>query len=159
MFACDSAHCGPAMNPRIEIERTIVRALIATAAVVLILALSIPTPTFAGEAAQQVETFFGVSGVLSLFGGARGRTFLVSGVLYDVDLPSLNADETLFLPGLSGSYADGVARVLFDTRGRTWQNVVYLGQFEADPLGPQPGVWGSDSGWILPYRAVFHGLS
>ena len=112
-----------------------------------------------GQAAQQVETFFGVSGVLSLFGGTRGRTFLVSGVLYDVDLPTLNADEALFLPGLSGSFADGVARVLFDTRGRTWQNVVYLGQFEADPLGPQPGVWGSDSGWILPYRAVFHGLS
>jgi tetratricopeptide (TPR) repeat protein len=54
MFACDSAHCGPAMNPRIEIARTIARALIATAAVVLILALSIPTPTFAGEATQQV---------------------------------------------------------------------------------------------------------
>jgi hypothetical protein len=112
-----------------------------------------------GRAAQQVESFFGVSGVLSVFGGTRGRTFMVSGVLFDIDLPSLNANEALFLPGFSGSFADGIARVLFDTRGRTWQNVVYLGQFEPDHMGPQPGVCGSDSGWVLPYRAVFQGLS
>ncbi len=136
--------------------------------------MSIFTPTYGGapifglavridqqptQSAQQVEAFFGVSGVLSLFGGTRGRTFIVSGVLYDVDLPSLNADEAVFLPGVSGSYADGVARVLFDTRGRTWQNVVYLGKFHPDPIGPRPGVWGGDLGWVLPYRAVFQGLS
>ena len=52
MFAGDSAHCGPAMNPGIEIARNFARALIATAA--LILALWISTPALAGEAAQQV---------------------------------------------------------------------------------------------------------
>jgi len=52
MLTRASAHCGPAMKPRIEIARTVARALIATAA--LLLALWIPTPTLAGEAAQQV---------------------------------------------------------------------------------------------------------
>ncbi len=52
MLACDSAHCGTAMEPRIEIARTFARALIASAA--LLLALWIPTPALAGEAAQQV---------------------------------------------------------------------------------------------------------
>jgi len=110
-------------------------------------------------AAQQLDAFFGVPGMLSLFGGTRGRTFQISGVLYDIDLLSLNTDEDLFTPGVSGSLADGIARVLFDTRGRSWANVIYLGQFQPDPNGPRPGVWGKSDGWVLPYRAVFHGLS
>ena len=111
------------------------------------------------QAAQQVEAFFGVPGMLSVFGGTRGRTFQVSGVLYDVDLETLNADEDIFTPGVTGTVADGIARPLFDTRGRTWANVVYLGQFQPDPMGPRPGVWARLGGWALPYRAVFHGLS
>ena len=136
--------------------------------------MAVYTPTFGGvpifgtavhieqvpaQAAQQVEAFFGVPGLLSVFGGTRGRTFQVQGVLFDVDLPTLNADEDVFTPGVSGSMADGIARDLFDTRGRTWSNVVYLGQFQPDPMGPRPGVWPGGGGWILPYRAVFHGLS
>jgi hypothetical protein len=76
------------------------------------------------QCAQQVEAFFGVPGMLSVFGGSRGRTFQVSGVLFDVDLVTLNADEDIFTPGVSGNMADGVARSLVDTRGRTWVNVV-----------------------------------
>jgi hypothetical protein len=136
--------------------------------------MSLYTPTFGGvpifgiavkieevpaQAAQQLEAFFGVPGLLSVFGGTRGRTFNVSGVLYDVDIPTLNSDEDVFTPGVSGSMADGIARPLFDTRGRTWANVVYLGQFQPDPMGPRPAVWGGGAGWALPYRAVFHGLS
>ena len=136
--------------------------------------MPIYTPTFGGvpifglavrieqvpaQVAQQFDAFFGVPGILSLFGGTRGRTFQVQGVLYDVDLPTLNADENIFTPGVLGSVADGIARPLFDTRGRTWANVVYLGQFQADPMGPRPAVWADSGGWILPYRAVFHGLS
>jgi hypothetical protein len=136
--------------------------------------MAIYTPTYGGipmfglavhmeeipnQAAQQQDAFFGVPGILSLFGGTRGRRFNVSGVLYDADLFSLNADEDLFTPGVSGSMADGIARPLFDTRGRTWANVVYIGEFQPDPKGPLPGAWGSGVGWILPYRAVFHGLS
>ena len=111
------------------------------------------------QPAQQAEAFFGVPGYLSVFGGTRGRTFQVSGVLYDVDIPSLNADEDVFTPGVSGSVADGIARDLFDTRGRLWVNVIYLGQFTPDPMGPKPGTWDGGAGWILPYRAIFHGLS
>jgi len=136
--------------------------------------MSIYTPTYGGvamfglavhieqvpqPAAQQLDAFFGASGLLSLYGGSRGRTFLIAGVLYAVDVPTLNADENLFTPGVSGSMADGIARLLFDTRGRTWSNVIYLGQFRPDPKGPRPGVWNGDSGWVLPYQAVFHGLS
>ncbi len=136
--------------------------------------MAIYTPTFGGvpmfgiavkieevpmQSAQQLEAFFGVPGLLSVFGGSRGRTFNVSGVLYDVDIPSLNADEDLFTPGVPGSMADGIARPLFDTRGRTWANVVYFGQFQPDPMGPRPAAWAGGGGWALPYRAVFHGLS
>jgi hypothetical protein len=109
--------------------------------------------------AQQSDSFFGVPGMLSVFGGSRGRTFQIQGVLFDVDLPTLNSDEDIFTPGVNGSMADGIARPLFDTRGRTWANVIYLGQFQPDPMGPRPGVWSDSSGWVLPYRAVFHGLS
>jgi hypothetical protein len=107
-----------------------------------------------GQASQQLEAFFGVGGLLSVFGGTRGRRFNVSGVLFDVDLPTLNDDEALFM-----SFQDGIARVLSDTRGRDWPNVVYLGEFEPDPMGPRPAEWGFGGGWALPYRAVFHGLS
>jgi hypothetical protein len=109
--------------------------------------------------AAQMEAFFGIPGMLSVFGGSRGRSFQVSGVLFDVDIPTLNSDEDLFTPGVSGSMADGIARPLFDTRGRTWANVIYLGEYQPDPMGPRPAAWGNGSGWALPYRAVFHGLS
>jgi hypothetical protein len=124
-----------------------------------IFGLAVKIEQVPNQVAQQSEAFFGVPGMLSVFGGSRGRTFQVSGVLYDVDLTTLNADENLFTPGVSGSMADGIARSLFDTRGRTWANVVYLGQFQPDPMGPRPGAWQGSAGWVLPYRAVFHGLS
>jgi hypothetical protein len=136
--------------------------------------MSLYTPTYGGvpifglavhieqvpaQAAAQSEAFFGVPGMLSVFGGTRGRTFQVQGVLYDVDIPTLSLDENIFTPGVTGTVADGVARPLFDTRGRTWANVIYLGEFQPHPMGPRPAVWGGGSGWALPYRAVFHGLS
>ena len=136
--------------------------------------MSLFTPTYGGvpifglavqiqqvprECSLQVDAFFGVQGLLSVFGGQRGRTFQVSGVLYDLDLAILNADEDVFTPGVSGSVADGIARTPVDTRGRSWANVIYVGQFQPDPMGPRPASSGGGSGWALPYRAVFHGLS
>jgi hypothetical protein len=100
--------------------------------------------------AQQVDAFFGVPGNIALFAGARGRVFMISGVLQDVDIPSLNADEALI-----HSFADGIARTLVDTRGRSWFNVVFNDEFQPDPMGPRP----TDIGWCLPYRCVFHGLT
>jgi hypothetical protein len=124
-----------------------------------IFGLAVKIEEIPAQCAQQVESFFGVDGLLSVFGGSHNRSFSISGVLFDEDLQTLNADEDLFTPGVNGSLADGIARPLFDTRGRTWANVVYLGQFQPDPMGPRPAVWGSGGGWALPYRAVFHGLS
>src|ERR1700677_2209510 len=136
--------------------------------------MPIYTPTFGGvpmfglavriqqvpaECAQQAEAFFGVPGIFSVFAGSRGRAFQIEGILYDQSLIQLNADENLWTPGVSGSMADGIARALFDTRGRTWANVIYLGQFQPDPMGPKPAAWGGNTGYILPYKAIMHGLS
>jgi hypothetical protein len=100
--------------------------------------------------AQQVNHFFGISGSVTLYGGARGRLFLVSGVLTADNLTDLNSVEATLL-----SYADGVARSLVDTRGRTWTNVIFRGEFRPARTGPMP----TDNGLCLPYRAVFHGLT
>jgi hypothetical protein len=108
-----------------------------------------------GKCAQQLEAFFGVGGMTSLFGGSRGRTFQISGVLADVDLPTLIGDFQIFWPNIPGSIADGVARTLIDTLGQSWLNVVYLGEFRLDPEGPHP----FDRGWCVRYEATFYGLS
>ncbi|WP_165221957.1 hypothetical protein [Aquisphaera insulae] len=100
--------------------------------------------------AQQVNTFFGVNGTQSLFGGQRGRIFLIRGILLGASLDELNAAEATLR-----SYADGEARILVDPRGRTWPNVIFRGEFHSDAQGPLRTV----RGWALPYRAVFHGLS
>jgi hypothetical protein len=99
--------------------------------------------------AQQVDMFFGVDGSVALFGGTRGRMFEVTGVLAGKDIPSLLAAEALLL-----SYADGIARTLVDPIGRTFPNVIFQGEYTPSPEGPKY----TDSGVILPYRAVFRGL-
>jgi hypothetical protein len=99
---------------------------------------------------QQVTTFFGVNGTQTLYGGGRGRMFLVRGILLATTTAELNAAEASFQ-----SYADGVARTLVDPRGRVWTNVLFRGEFHPDPRGP----YATPGGWALPYRAVFHGLT
>ena len=103
--------------------------------------------------AQQVDAFFGVNGNVTLYGGSRGRVFEISGVLWGEDIPSLIAAEANLL-----SYADGIARTLIDPIGRSFPNVIFQGEYQPSPEGPKP----TDSltgGYILPYRAVFHGLT
>jgi hypothetical protein len=110
------------------------------------------------QTVEQMESFFGINGTFALFGGSRGRVFQVSGLLVveqDEDddpttISDLNGIEANFL-----SYNDGVARTLFDTRGRSWDNVIFRGEFTPDSGGPRP----TDFGWCLPYRAIFHGLT
>ncbi len=99
--------------------------------------------------AQQNNTFFGVSGTQSLFGGGRGRMFLIRGLLLGATIEDLNSAEAVIQ-----SYADGIARTLVDPRGRTWPNVIYRGEFTPDPRGPYP----TATGWALPYKAILHGL-
>lgn len=100
--------------------------------------------------AQQVVAFFGVSGTQVLDGGGRGRAFFIRGVLTAPNLEALNAAEARFY-----DYADGVARILVDNRSRVWANVVFRGEFVPDSRGAIH----AGSGWVLPYRAVFHGLT
>lgn len=100
--------------------------------------------------AQQENSFFGVTGTQTLYGGGRGRLFLISGVLVGASLASLNQAEAIFQ-----NYADGVARTLTDTRGRVWNNVLFKGEFIPDSKGPVP----TTGGWALPYKALFHGLT
>lgn len=100
--------------------------------------------------AQQVNTYFGINGTQSLYGGGRGRMFVIRGVLQGATMADLNAAEAAIL-----AYADGVARTLVDPRGRRWANVLFRGEFQPDPRGPLA----TAGGWAMPYRAIFHGLS
>jgi len=99
--------------------------------------------------AQQINSYFGISGTQLIFGGSRGRIFNIRGVLLGADISNLAGAEATLL-----SYDDGIARVLTDTLGRNWPYVVMLGQYQANPNGP---LW-FDGGWGLPYRVTFRGL-
>jgi len=101
--------------------------------------------------AQQINEFFGINGVQTLFGGSRGRTFMISGVLADVDLPSINDDEALLL-----SYADGLPHTLVDNRGRVWFNVIFRGEYQPFEQGPR---WLAGGGYCLPYKLTMTGLT
>lgn len=100
--------------------------------------------------AQQIDSFLGSNGSATLFGGTRGRTFEVTGVLMGKDISSLLAAEAILL-----SYGDGIARTLVNPIGRTFPNVIFQGEYLPSPEGPK---W-TDTGVCLPYRAVFHGLT
>lgn len=100
--------------------------------------------------AVQKDAYFGISGLTSLTGGSRGRTFHISGVLVSGDLPGVIAAEALLL-----SYADGIGRLFIDTQEREWPNVIFEGEYRPNPEGPKI----TDFGWCLPYQCVLHGLS
>jgi len=100
--------------------------------------------------AQQVNSFFGISGSQVVWGGTRGRAFFITGVLIGQDIPSLAAAEAILL-----SYDDGISRVLTDTWGRDWPAVVFTGNYQPDPMGPRPAAGDGFFGWALPYRATF----
>jgi hypothetical protein len=99
--------------------------------------------------ATQQDAYFGVTGLVQLYGGGRGRVFEVQGLFVDTDLPSLLAQEALLL-----TYGDGIARTFVDTQGRAWPNVVFRSEYQPSPDGPRP----TDFGWCLPFRCTLHGL-
>jgi hypothetical protein len=101
--------------------------------------------------AQQINHYFGIDGQQTLFGGTRGRTFIISGVLWASSISALNAIEATLL-----SYADGLTHTLVDNRGRSWPNVIFRGEYAPSPMGPSPLAGG---GWCLPYRLVMEGLT
>ena len=67
---------------------------------------------------KQVNSFFGLSGLETLDGGARGRVTEASGVLYGPTPVALASSESTFR-----SYNDGLTRVLVDSLGTSWSNV------------------------------------
>jgi hypothetical protein len=101
--------------------------------------------------AQQINQFFGINGSQTLFGGTRGRTFMISGVLIGATIADINSAETQLL-----SFADGLAHTLVDNRGREFDNVIFRGEYSPFAAGPRPLAGG---GYCLPYKAVFEGLT
>ncbi len=108
------------------------------------------------ELDRQEDKFFAVPGVLSLNGAARGRRFRVEGVFVAPDIPTLNSLTAALIPGVSGSYADGMVRELVDSFGNVWENVILTGDYEPDPEGPYLAAGG---GWTLSFKCTLRGLS
>jgi len=67
---------------------------------------------------RQVNSYFGLSGLETLDGGARGRVTEVSGLLFGPTPGALALMESTFR-----SYSDGLTRVLVDSLGSNWSNV------------------------------------
>ncbi|MDE2101006.1 MAG: hypothetical protein KGL39_27415 [Patescibacteria group bacterium] len=100
--------------------------------------------------AQQTNEFFGNTGVQTLFGGGRGRTWEVTGVLVGASQADVVTAEANLL-----SYADGIARTLVDNFGRTWDNVIFKGQYKADQNSIKPCF---PYGYCMAYSLVLEGL-
>ena len=101
--------------------------------------------------AQQINHFFGIDGQQTLFGGTRGRSFVISGVLSGSSMTTLNAVEATLL-----SYADGLTHTLVDNRGRIWPNVIFRGEYAPSPTGPRPLAGGqNDRARAHPFCHVF----
>ena len=84
---------------------------------------------------KQVNSFFGLSGLETLDGGSRGRVTEVGGILYGAGPAALAGAETTFR-----SFDDGVSRVLVDSLGAAWRNVVLqsfrpMGRVRQSPFG------------------------
>lgn len=114
-------------------------------------------PTFFGYAAriqtvdnprsEQLNKFFGLSGLERLDGGMSGRFTLASGVLYGATLGALAFSRESFR-----AFNNGQAYSLIDTAGVTWAYVV-LESFE-----PAERILSDSTGFYLPYKARFKHL-
>ncbi len=98
---------------------------------------------------EQTNAFFGVTGTQALYGGGRGRVFEITGLLVGASQADVIAAENTLL-----SYADGIARDFVDTKGRTWPQVIFKGEFKPDaridPCLPY--------GYAMRYSMVLRGL-
>lgn len=108
---------------------------------------------------EQISEFFGVDGQFSLYGGKRGRHFMVRGHLYGSNIAALNAAEAVFDTSQDGNIADGVARTLVTPRGVVYENVIYRGEYEPDERGPLLGYTPAGFGYTLKYALMLHGLT
>ncbi|WP_165072129.1 hypothetical protein [Paludisphaera rhizosphaerae] len=99
--------------------------------------------------AGQAAAYFGIPGVQSIDGGGRGRAFFISGVFTGATTLDIRAAEAAL-----DSYGDGRPRVLIDTFGTSWANVIYKREY-------QPGnrlLFLPDGGYALDFKCIFRGL-
>jgi hypothetical protein len=115
-----------------------------------IFGLALHCPMVPHPGAVQRTGIFGQNGVLSLYGGSRGRDFPWECLFVAEDLYMLYSYEAILM-----NFADGKARTLTDNQGRVWPNVIFLGEYWPDPGGPK---W-TDTGVCLPYRVLLEGLT
>jgi hypothetical protein len=99
--------------------------------------------------AQQINSFFGLSGVEILDGGSRGMVTVAAGFLYGNSLAALASVENQFR-----SMSNGVARPLVDMVGIIWGNVLL------QTYRPQGRILCAANGYYLrAYQARFFHLS
>jgi hypothetical protein len=116
---------------------------------VYIFGTSVSMRTTDNPRATQINSFFGISGLETLDGGARGRFTAVSGVISGSSAAVLASGEAMFR-----SYSDGIARTLVDNFGTAWPDVRLdsfqsLGRVKQSPYGY----------YFRPYSARFLHLS
>jgi hypothetical protein len=100
--------------------------------------------------AQQINNFFGINGTQTLFGGTRGRTFMIKG-LFVGDTPA----DCAAAEGDLLNFADGLTHTLEDNVGRSWPNVIFKGEYQ-----PSPNYHALAGGGVcLPYKCVMEGLT
>ena len=105
--------------------------------------------------AQQVNAFFGVTGQQAVFGGGRGRSFAVKGLLIAGDIAGIRAMEDAI-----ETYADGVPRTLdvghADGSATSYENVIFMGEYQ--PQGdPRPNI--ETGSYVQAYTLTLHGLT
>ncbi len=109
-----------------------------------------PRPTI-----QQIAAFFGISGVQAIWGGTRGRAFMIRGIFIASDVASVRAFESVL-----ETYADGVPRTLnvtySDGTSFYWDNVIYMNEY-VQQGDPRPNI--NTGGWQQVYTMVLHGLT
>lgn len=103
---------------------------------------------------SQANEFFGVDGTHSLYGGTRGRTFQIEGYFV-----GQFKEDCLAAEAVLQSYADGIARVITDNFGRSYDNVIFEGRYQPSPAGPRPAVLGGSYVYALEYKCEFRGLT
>lgn len=83
--------------------------------------------------AKQINAFFGLSGLETLDGGARGYTTHVAGYIAGSGPSGLTAAQAAFRV-----LNDGLARTLIDTTGTVWPGVVLQSFLPHGRIGQSP---------------------
>jgi hypothetical protein len=104
--------------------------------------------------AQQYNEYFGISGEQSLFGGQRGRSFTVSGLVMASDFGNLESIKEEIL-----SFADGLTHTLVDTLGNTWFNVILTNEWEWTGIPRPTFASGFGTGIGRPYTLKMRGIT